>query len=155
MIINYSNQMVDKSKKSIFLAGPTIRTNEITEWRLKAIKIFEKLNFDGIVFIPEYINMYVDGDYLTKQMLWEREALEAATVILFWVPRDEKVLPGFTTNVEFGFWIHTKKIIYGRPDDAKHIRYLDWLYDYELNKKPINDLEILINEAILMCENGK
>ncbi len=155
MIVNYSNEVVNKSKKSIFLAGPTIRRNEITQWRLRALEIFEKLNFDGVVFIPEYTDMYVNGDYLTKQMLWEREALEATTVILFWVPRDEIRLPGFTTNVEFGFWINRQKIIYGRPDDAVHIRYLDWLYEYELNKKPINDLEMLIKEAILMCENGK
>jgi hypothetical protein len=31
-----------------------------------------------------------------------RAALEAATALPFWVPRDPAALPGFTTNVEFG-----------------------------------------------------
>ena len=57
-------------------------------------------------------------------------------------------MPAFTTNVEFGYWIHTGKVIYGRPDDARKIRYLDWLYKKDTNKDPYNNLVDLLKEAI-------
>ena len=60
--------------------------------------------------------------------MWEREALINATVILFWVPRKLPDMSAFTTNVEFGYWLHSGKVVYGRPNDASKIKYLDWLY---------------------------
>ena len=153
MIINYSNQKVIVAKRSIFLAGPTIRENQITEWRIAALKILEKLKYDGVVYVPEYINMQSDLEYM-NQVEWERRALEVATIILFWVPRDLNKLPGFTTNVEFGYWIHSKKIVYGRPSNAKKIKYLDWLYHFEYGKRPFDNLEGSIKEAIAMLEQG-
>lgn len=53
--------------------------------------------------------------------MWERMALTEATVIMFWVPRSLPDMAGFTTNVEFGYWMPTKKVIYGRPNTAKKI----------------------------------
>ena len=47
------------------------------------------------------------------------------------------IFPNYeTTNVEFGYWLHTGKALYGRPDDAKKIKYLDWLYKTDTNKSP-------------------
>ena len=57
-------------------------------------------------------------------------------------------MPAFTTNVEFGYWIHTGKILYGRPDDAKKIKYLDWLYKTDTNNEPYSYLEELLNSSI-------
>lgn len=56
-------------------------------------------------------------------------------------------MPAFTTNVEFGYWLHTGKILYGRPDDARKIKYLDWLYETNMNSKPYNSLEELLIES--------
>lgn len=84
--------------------------------------------------------------------MWERMALTEATVIMFWVPRSLPDMAGFTTNVEFGYWMPTKKVIYGRPNTAKKIKYLDWLYELDYNKKPINNLETLLKEAIKFTE---
>ena len=84
--------------------------------------------------------------------MWERLALTEATIICFWVSRTLPDMAGFTTNVEFGYWLPTKKVIYGRPDYAKKIKYLDWLYELDYNKKPINDLEKLLIETIKMVE---
>ena len=39
--------------------------------------------------------------------MWERIALTDATVILFWVPRKLPDMAAFTTNVEFGYWLHS------------------------------------------------
>ena len=78
----------------------------------------------------------------------EREALSNASVILFWIPREFPDMPAFTTNVEFGYWIHTGKILYGRPNEAKKIKYLDWLYKTDTNNEPYTNLEDLLNGSI-------
>ena len=146
MIINYSDQDVIKGKKSIFLAGPTPRENNIESWRKYACKYLEDIGFNGIVYVPEYSIWKPKEDY-TDQVLWEREALSNATIIAFWIPRKLPDMPAFTTNVEFGYWLHTGKVLYGRPNDARKIKYLDWLYEVDMNKKPYNSLEELLIES--------
>lgn len=147
MIINYSDQEVIKNKKSIFLAGPTPRGENATSWRVDACNILEELGFDGVVYVPEYSTWKPKTDYV-DQALWEREALTSATVILFWVPRKLPEMAAFTTNVEFGYWLHSGKVVYGRPDDASKIKYLDWLYKEDYGEEPINDLYILLSTSM-------
>ena len=72
---------------------------------------------------------------------------------MFWIPRSLPDMPAFTTNVEFGYWLHSGKVIYGRPDDATKIKYLDWLYKEDYNKIPINDLDELLKESIILANN--
>lgn len=150
MIVNYSDKKVIKGQKSIFLAGPTPRNKETKSWRPEAIKKIKELGFDGIIYIPEYEGLQDKEDY-TDQAMWEREALTEATVILFWIPRTLPDMPAFTTNVEFGYWIHTGKIIYGRPDNSCKNKYLDWLYKLDYKKEPINNLDQLLIESINLC----
>lgn len=147
MIINYSDQEVIKNKKSIFLAGPTPRNKNVISWRREACNLLLKNGFDGVVYVPEFSDNSEKEDY-TDQAMWEREALISSSVILFWIPRDLKDLPAFTTNVEFGYYIHTGKIIYGRPDNAPKTKYLDWLYELDYGCKPCNNLEDLIKKSI-------
>ena len=147
MEINYSDQEVIKCKKSIFLAGPTPRSESIVSWRTEACKKLKELGFDGVVYVPEYSTWKPKADY-TEQAMWERMALTEATVILFWIPRCLPDMPAFTTNVEFGYWLHTNKVIYGRPDDAEKIKYLDWLYELDYNEAPYNDFNKLLENAI-------
>lgn len=147
MIKNYSDQEVLKGNKSIFLAGPTPRGKDTISWRIEACRILDKIGFDGIVYIPEYSSWKPKESYV-DQAMWEREALSNASVILFWIPRHLPNMSGFTTNVEFGYWLHTGKVIYGRPNDAEKIKYLDWLYEFDYGIKPIDNLEQLLNEVI-------
>lgn len=148
MIINYSNEEVKKGDLSIFLAGPTPRNKDIISWRGDACSILERFGFNGIVYVPEYSTHAPLEDYIT-QVLWERIALMSATTIVFWIPRSLPTMPAFTTNVEFGYYLHTGKVIYGRPDNAIETKYLDWLYNFDYNEKPYNNLEDLLNNAIL------
>lgn len=150
MTINYSDQEVIIGQKSIFFAGPTPRNKATKSWRPEAIDKLKELGFDGVVYIPEYEGLQEKEDY-TDQAMWERKALTEATVILFWVPRELPDMPAFTTNVEFGYWIHTGKIIYGRPDTAEKIKYLDWLYKLDYGKDPINNLDELLKQSIELC----
>ena len=36
-----------------------------------------------------------------------------------------KTLPGLTTNVEFGAWVGSGKVVFGAPEGAPHVRYLE------------------------------
>ena len=147
MVINYSDQEVLKGYKSIFLAGPTPRGENAESWRTSACKYLEDHCFDGVVYVPEYSTWKPKTDYV-DQTEWEREALANASVIVFWIPRTLPDMPAFTTNVEFGYWIHTGKILYGRPNDAKKNKYLDWLYKTDTNNEPYSSLEELLDGSI-------
>jgi hypothetical protein len=119
MIILRSNDNLEE--RSIFLAGPTLRTDGSAEyrWREEAIEIFEEKKFDGALFLPEPFAVNYD-----TQIKWEEKHLELATCIMFWVPRNMETLPALTTNVEFGEWMKSKKIVLGYPDDAVSMDYL-------------------------------
>ncbi len=150
-IVNYSNQKVIHGQKGIFLAGPTPRDKNIISWRMDAVEMLKEFGFDGVVYVPEYEGLQGREDY-TDQAAWEREALSEASVIVFWVPRELETMPAFTTNVEFGYWINRNKIVYGRPDKARKIKYLDWLYDIDYMKKPYNNLPDLLKRSIFLAE---
>ncbi len=87
--------------------------------------------------------------------MWERIALTEVTTIVFWIPRHLPDMPAFTTNVEFGYWLHTRKVVYGRPDNAEKIKYLDWLYELDYGSKPINNLQELLQLAVTKINEEK
>lgn len=153
MKVCYYDTEMAKGENSIFLAGPTVRREQLATWqgefwRRNAIKILEELGYDGIVYVPEYL---YDKDIITdyQKFEWEWEALHASSVVLFWVPRQFPELPALCTNVEFGFYNGIgKKVVYGRPDTADRIDYLDHLYLKLYDKKPQIDLKNLLKEAI-------
>lgn len=147
MKFNYSDEEILKGEKSIFLAGPTPRGEDAVSWRKEACNILEELGFDGIVYVPEYSTWKPKESY-NDQAMWERIGLTESTVIIFWIPRQIPEMMGFTTNVEFGYWLHSGKVLYGRPDNAPKTKYLDWLYELDFNLKPYNDLKSLLECAV-------
>lgn len=135
--IHYSDEDISSPKSpAIFLAGPTPRTAEVPSWRPKAIELFKHQGFEGSIFIPE-AQSGVYTSYI-HQVEWEFHHLEKADKILFWIPRNLKTMPAFTTNVEFGLYVKSGKIIYARPDSAPKNKYLDALYQ-KFNDTPIFD----------------
>ena len=154
MRINYSDEEVIKGEKSIFLAGPTPRGKDSISWRKDACEILESIGFDGVVYVPEYSSWKPKESYV-DQAMWERIALTESTIIVFWIPRHLPDMPAFTTNVEFGYWLHSGKILYGRPESASKIKYLDWLYELDCGDKPINDMRELLESAVLKSNEMK
>ncbi len=133
MITVYYNEHAPTSfSQSIFLAGPTPRmVKEMRfSWRPKALRLLEQCGFDGVVFVPEFregTEYPVPGFDKDDMMKWEHDAIEISDCVLFWVPRNMKRLPGFTTNTEFGWQIHTGRVVFGAPTKAPKMDYLRFM----------------------------
>lgn len=125
-ILYVGDTSANPNEKSIFLAGPSPREAGDLHWRPKALEILEGLKFTGQVFVPltAHGGWYMDG---SGQIEWELTHLEAATVIAFWVPRNIRSMPAFTTNVEFGMYVRSGKAVLGFPPDAERMPYLSYL----------------------------
>jgi hypothetical protein len=120
---------------SIFLAGPTPRDRNTPSWRPEALDILRCLDYQGMVFVPEDDD-YSNVDY-DKQVGWEFDALNCASVIAFWVPRELTKMPAFTTNVEFGMFVHSRKVLLGFPPEAEKMSYLE--HHAKVNGVPVFD----------------
>lgn len=134
-------------QQSIYLAGPSPRRQGVPSWRPQVIAWLRAQGYDGTLFIPEARDGKRGPDYLA-QAEWEETHLNLCDQILVWVPRDLTNLPAFTTNVEFGRFAWSRKMIYGRPDYAPQTGYLDWLYRSESGREPCQSLEELGKLAI-------
>jgi len=123
MILVYALEpMPTTMVKSIFLAGPTPRSQDVESWRQKAIDILESLDYDGHVFIPEPADGVWSKNY-DGQVGWEEKALNQADLIVFWVPREMSSMPALTTNDEWGVWRNSGKVMFGAPKEAVKVRY--------------------------------
>jgi 8-oxo-dGTP pyrophosphatase MutT (NUDIX family) len=161
MIVVYANEEVPETiTKSLFLAGPTPRNRKEQEsWRPDALKILEDIGFDGAVFIPEPKEAKEDHDY-EAQVQWEEDFLNIADCILFWVPRDLTPdstgfpkMAAFTTNVEYGAWCDSGKVVFGCPEDAEKVSYLK--HYAEKYKVPVGDtLTETLELALEMLGDG-
>lgn len=127
---------VDYNLPSVFLAGPTVRGNQqhLTSWRFEAIGYFLKHKFDGNLIIPEFESRSESDQHRYDLPVWEFEGLRKCDCIMFWIPRTRELI-GLTTNHELGYWMgrEREKVVYGRPNDAYRIAYLDtmWVEDYK------------------------
>lgn len=144
----------------IFLAGPTVRGHQqhlLPSWRTAAIEKFRERNFTGTLIVPEFSDCTLSDKGRYDLPAWEYAGLKLADCILFWVPRTRELI-GLTTNFELGYWMKDrKKLVYGRPDDAYRIDYLDILWDIDYNERGIGspviyrDLGRAIDESIGLC----
>jgi 8-oxo-dGTP pyrophosphatase MutT (NUDIX family) len=140
---------------SIFLAGPSPRGKQEGIWREDALDLLRKLGFEGTVFNPEYREGKApEGMDYDGQVDWEKDCLNLADVVVFWVPRDiEGGYLALTTNVEFGFWVRSGKALLGAPPSADKTRYLEWLG--KDNDVPVYDtLEFVLDKAVEIIGDG-
>jgi hypothetical protein len=149
MNVVFSDQPVVLARPSIFLAGPTPRSEVVRSWRPEALAHLRDLGFGGTVLVPERRGR-AGFDY-RGQVEWEFAGLEGCSVVAFWVPRDVGTLPGFTTNVEFGRYVGSGRCVYGRPDGAPHTGYLDWLYAKLTGRDPTTTLRETMGAAVGMA----
>jgi len=126
MKIVYAKETPPESiTKSIFLAGPTPRSSEVSSWRPEALRLLEEAGYDGVVFVPEdrsgIYGSRIDQD--NAQIKWEDRCLHMADCILFWIPRELQTMPALTTNTEWGRWENSGKVVFGAPQDAEKVSY--------------------------------
>lgn len=149
-IVWASQKVIVPQGPSLFLAGPTPRSEDVRSWRPDAIAALRVMGFEGTVFIPEPASGRWQHSY-TDQVDWEDEALNAATVIVFWVPRDLKTMPAFTTNVEWGTWHRSGKVVLGSPPDAPKMSYLRY-YAHKYGVPTSDTLEETLDNAIALAK---
>lgn len=123
----------EKIENGIMLCGPTTRDITVPSWRPAAFSWFDYFKFPGTLFIPEPRDGICNFTTYEEQVDWESEALEKAKVILFWIPRDLIKLPGFVSNVEFGMWAKSGKVVIGYPPNAPKMK----IFKYHASKNNI------------------
>ena len=149
MKIIYAQQEIGELNGSVFLAGPTPRDPNVESWRPEALELLAKYGYTGTVFVPEMEGGFNKEFAYGDQIEWEHEALEIADVILFWIPRNLKDMPAFTTNIEFGYWLakDPSKIFIGYPAGAEKMNYIQYCIEkYELSN--MNDLNSMILNVV-------
>ncbi|MEC4016083.1 HIT domain-containing protein [Streptomyces sp. H27-D2] len=148
----YAREDVPKGPK-VFLAGPTPRAgDDVESWRPAAIKELAA-QWTGeqplTVLTPESRGG-VRAAHYDDQVGWETYARSMADAILFWIPRDLATMPGFTTNVEFGLDVATKRAVLGVPPDCpnpERNRYL--VYVARRHDVPVREtLPAAVEEAL-------
>ena len=120
LTVVFAREPIPAHGPRVFLAGPTPRSDDVPSWRPAALDALTA-QWAGpgtlTVLSPESRGG-VRAAHYDDQADWETDARAAADAILFWIPRDLRTLPGFTTNVEFGLDVGTGRAVLGAPPDC-------------------------------------
>jgi len=152
-VVHSPEELPETITSTVFLAGPSPRKEGDPNWRIEAIESLRRAGYMGTVIAPVPRDGEWPRDY-NDQIAWESAHLACCDVVLMWVPRDLETLPGFTTNVEFGEWLSSGKLLYGRPQNAPKTNYLDARYRAVNTKQkppfdqPAESLDVLADMVV-------
>lgn len=117
-IVHPNEALPSSGVAAIYLVGPVPRKTGEVRWHLEAIAALQAYRFDGAVIVPRTLDERAIQESDERQLSWEFQAQCRADVLLFWVPRDLVDMPGLTTNLEWGMWYDTGKVVIGIPPGA-------------------------------------
>ncbi|MEU7206138.1 nucleoside 2-deoxyribosyltransferase domain-containing protein [Streptomyces sp. NPDC045470] len=154
----YAREDIPETGPAVFLAGPTPRAGgDVKSWRPAAIDELAT-QWTGSVPLIVVSPESRDGEraeHYDDQVGWETAARQQADAILFWIPRDLRTMPGFTTNVEFGLDVGTGRAVLGCPPDCRNPernRYL--IYVAKRHGVPVREsLQATVQEALALVTN--
>jgi 8-oxo-dGTP pyrophosphatase MutT (NUDIX family) len=113
------------------------------------------MGYAGVVFVPEpREGVWETGESAyTNQVVWERKHLDMADVIVAWVPRQIPQMAGLTTNIEMGIYLSSDKIVFGAPEWAKSVRYLETMLKTETGGERHLELRDTLRAAVERVSN--
>lgn len=106
---------------SVFLAGPTPdKSAPVPSWRPEAVRLLAEkwIGEQPLTVLSPESRHGKRAERYEHQVVWETDARETASAILFWIPRDLRTMPAMTTNVEFGLDVSTGRAVLGCPPDC-------------------------------------
>ncbi|WP_020519374.1 nucleoside 2-deoxyribosyltransferase domain-containing protein [Catelliglobosispora koreensis] len=115
---------IDAWHASIFLAGPNPRDQGVPSWRPDAVDMLRQAWANRgtlAVFVPEGRGW---KPLKYERHPWESKWLSTVDVIAFWVQRDMATMPALNTNIEFGRWEDSGRIVFGAPPESVHVGYM-------------------------------
>lgn len=149
MKVIYARELIHLEGPSIFLAGPTPRSQNVSSWRPAAVQEFESQGFGGTLLLPEDRSGVFNCTY-DAQVEWEEAGLSASSCIMFWVPRSFPDMPAFTTNDEWGSWKKSGKVTWGAPQEAEKVSY-QWYYARKLLVPTATTLKEAVSNSIQLA----
>lgn len=66
---------------------------------------------------------------------------------------DQEVIKGKKSIFLAGPTPRGGNVVYGRPNDASKIKYLDWLYRLDYDKIPYENLQSLLEASVELASN--
>jgi hypothetical protein len=126
-IVYYEDPLNDHvNKPSLYLDGPKNKINGMS-WRKKLIDAFNAKEFPYVIIVPECRNSEFRPPYHTPEFYeWQERAMNMATYVLFWIPRDSKMYTGKDINDRWGEWKLRKNVILGFPKKSEETEYQAW-----------------------------
>ena len=134
-----------RNHPSVYLDGPkgNIGSNEFS-WRHKLIDAFVKQGFKHVIIVPEKRGKSGRPPYGKDEFYaWENQAMQMATINMFWMPRDSTIFPGRDINDRWGYWKTQKNVIIGYPTRSEEMDYQGW-YAKENNITVVHHLENMV-----------
>ncbi|WNV84914.1 nucleoside 2-deoxyribosyltransferase domain-containing protein [Umezawaea sp. Da 62-37] len=100
----FAREPAQADRPSVMLLGPTPVAETVPSWRPQVIELLAAgwRGVEPLVVLSPESRGEVRARRYEDQVASELKMIEAADAAMFWISRDVTLLPGFTTNVEFG-----------------------------------------------------
>jgi hypothetical protein len=150
-VIYYGDDMSGLSLLgSVYLDGPknTVAAARLS-WRKKLIEVFNAQGYNHTIIVPECRDSSLSPPYGTEEFYqWENYAMNAATYVMFWIPRESPLFTGKDINDRWGEWKLRKNVILGFPKRSEEMAYQAWY----ANTKGITMVHHLENMVVFIKE---
>jgi hypothetical protein len=134
---------------SIFLGGSITGA---WDWQSLAIRLLRDNGFEGWIFNPRREKAFSEEPGIWEEQVdWEREHLEKATVILFWLPAGADALTSRWEIAEFA--AKGNMLVVGIEDGVRRKKYIRYVLSREYKKNAMI-LDTLEEVCVVAARNA-